>query len=130
MFAGIVDSSGLRFGYTEQLRQYDAGILEVGQWTNPYSLFIPPNATSFRVYAECNAECAGAVRFKIIIFLLISFNLYSYFFFFCLNFVGSLTLTQDGLNFNQMKSFRFYHHVFKQYLGQLLVIRQLCFCLH
>ncbi|XP_078495984.1 DBH-like monooxygenase protein 1 homolog [Ciona intestinalis] len=53
----IVDSSVMRFTYTENLRTFDAGVLEVGHKVDPYRLIIPPNAMSFLAPAECSSNC-------------------------------------------------------------------------
>lgn len=53
--AGLIDSSGLRFYYTHHLRQYDAGILEVGlEYTDKNS--IPPDLLAPLV-GFCPAQC-------------------------------------------------------------------------
>nr|CAB3263919.1 DBH-like monooxygenase protein 1 homolog [Phallusia mammillata] len=54
---GIVDSSGLRFTYTRQLRQYDSGLLDVGMGIAPAEQIIPPGAVSYKSYGECSASC-------------------------------------------------------------------------
>ncbi|XP_076820953.1 DBH-like monooxygenase protein 1 homolog [Clavelina lepadiformis] len=58
--SGIVDSSGLRVFYTSQLRQYDAGVLEVGHLVYPFNHLIPPNADSYLSYGECHKDCLAA----------------------------------------------------------------------
>ncbi|XP_043075759.1 DBH-like monooxygenase protein 2 homolog [Puntigrus tetrazona] len=51
--AGRVDSSGLRFYYTSELRQHDAGVLGTGLAVAlPYA--IPPKAKSFLTYGLCD----------------------------------------------------------------------------
>ena len=60
-FSGIVDSSGLKFVYTSQLRQYDVGILETGRVVFPFSHLIPPNAENFVTYGECPSGCIAPV---------------------------------------------------------------------
>ncbi|XP_074648518.1 DBH-like monooxygenase protein 1 isoform X2 [Tubulanus polymorphus] len=59
MKKGIRDQSGLRFYYTERLRQHDAGVLEVGHtvWWPP--MLIPPKAKEFRVDNYCSGSCTG-----------------------------------------------------------------------
>ena len=59
--AGVVDSSGLRFTYTSQLREYDAGILLTGINVNGILHLIPPNAESFLSYGDCSADCLEKV---------------------------------------------------------------------
>nr|BAG86630.1 tyramine beta-hydroxylase [Dugesia japonica] len=53
---GIIDNSGLRLYYTDELRQYDAGIIELGlEYTEKNS--IPPKQTSFILSGYCLDEC-------------------------------------------------------------------------
>ncbi|RVE55850.1 hypothetical protein OJAV_G00230240 [Oryzias javanicus] len=55
--AGIVDSSGLRLYYTDQLRQHDVGILNTGMLPIlPVQYTIPPNASDFHSYGLCNTS--------------------------------------------------------------------------
>lgn len=61
LFSDVVDSSGLRFIYTSQLRQYDAGILETGVIVNGWQHLIPPNAESYLNYGECTSQCLEQV---------------------------------------------------------------------
>lgn len=62
MSAGRVDSSGLRITYTTTLREYDVGVIEVGNIVSPYEVFIPPNAESFLNVGYCPASCLNAKR--------------------------------------------------------------------
>ncbi|XP_078700100.1 DBH-like monooxygenase protein 1 [Branchiostoma floridae x Branchiostoma belcheri] len=50
--SGVRDSSGLRFYYTPNVRQYDAGILDIGINSAP-TLMIPPHAESFQTAGTC-----------------------------------------------------------------------------
>ncbi|XP_075071629.1 DBH-like monooxygenase protein 2 [Mixophyes fleayi] len=52
---GIVDNSGIRIFYTNELRQYDSAIFMVGIFTFPIH-FIPPGSESFRSYGLCNTH--------------------------------------------------------------------------
>uniref|UniRef100_H2ZA79 Dopamine beta-hydroxylase n=1 Tax=Ciona savignyi TaxID=51511 RepID=H2ZA79_CIOSA len=56
---GRVDHSGIRFYYTEQLRQYDVGILETGVTYSP-NMAVPPHQTSFEWAGICPASCTRA----------------------------------------------------------------------
>ncbi|XP_015758353.1 PREDICTED: DBH-like monooxygenase protein 1 isoform X1 [Acropora digitifera] len=53
---GMIDSSGLRFYYTKQLRKYDAGVLFVGAFVD-YRLTIPPKETNWQINGFCSEEC-------------------------------------------------------------------------
>ncbi|KAK2561145.1 DBH-like monooxygenase protein 1-like protein [Acropora cervicornis] len=53
---GMIDSSGLRFYYTKQLRKYDAGVLHVGAFVD-YRLMIPPKETNWEINGFCSEEC-------------------------------------------------------------------------
>ena len=60
-FSGVVDSSGIRFHVTRQLRQYDAGIMELGlEYTDKYA--IPPMQTLFNLVGYCIPQCTSLVR--------------------------------------------------------------------
>ena len=58
--SGIVDSSGLRFYYTENVRQYDAGIFYTGTYSSPH-LLIPPQQTNWKMKGYCPAVCTEKV---------------------------------------------------------------------
>ncbi|XP_034760459.2 DBH-like monooxygenase protein 2 homolog [Acipenser ruthenus] len=57
---GRVDSSGLVFHYTSELRANDVGILEVGLIVDT-SYVIPPNAKDFKAYGLCNTSTFSQV---------------------------------------------------------------------
>lgn len=57
----IVDSSGIRFIYTPDLRKYDSGFLQVGVAVSGFHHFVPPNAQSFLSRGGCSEECLTAV---------------------------------------------------------------------
>lgn len=52
----IVDSSGYRLYVTDQLRKYDASILEVGSVPD-YRLFIPPGLSNLVMSGHCDPRC-------------------------------------------------------------------------
>jgi len=56
--AGIIDSSGLRFHYTSQLRKYQAAMLTVGL-NVPGSLVIPPYQDNWITEGYCVEECTA-----------------------------------------------------------------------
>ena len=56
---GIIDQSGIRIYYTPELRQYDAGIMEVGLEYNAKNS-IPPKIDAFRISGYCASECTRA----------------------------------------------------------------------
>lgn len=53
---GRTDSSGVKFYYTSNLRQYDAGMLSVGPSTDSF-LVIPPKQESWISVGYCPKEC-------------------------------------------------------------------------
>lgn len=61
--SNIIDSSGIRVFYqggnTEKLRQYDAGIMEIGLEYNPKNS-IPPQSPGFHLHGYCLSECTQA----------------------------------------------------------------------
>ena len=58
----MIDSSGLRFYYTKQVRKYDAGVIMVGADVST-SLIIPPKQTDWEINGYCSAECTKKVCF-------------------------------------------------------------------
>ncbi|KAJ8302699.1 hypothetical protein KUTeg_019095, partial [Tegillarca granosa] len=54
------DNSGLILFYTANLRQFDAGVLTVGQM----DLAIPPNREHFEVTALCDGHCLTTIIFE------------------------------------------------------------------
>ncbi|XP_078372321.1 DBH-like monooxygenase protein 1 homolog [Oculina patagonica] len=53
---GRKDSSGLRFYYTSNLREYDAGIFAVGEAVSSF-MIIPPKQKSWLTVSYCSKEC-------------------------------------------------------------------------
>ncbi|CAL1263625.1 unnamed protein product [Larinioides sclopetarius] len=53
---GVIDSSGIKLTYTPSLREYDAGVMELGlEYTN--KMAIPPHQADFKLTGYCVAEC-------------------------------------------------------------------------
>lgn len=61
LFLGIIDSSGIRFYYTPNLRKYDAGVLTVGSATTSW-LMIPPQQKSWHTTGFCSKYCTEKVK--------------------------------------------------------------------
>lgn len=58
--AGMVDSSGVRLYITPDVREYDAGVIELGlEYTD--KMAIPPNQPDFTLTGYCIAECTAVV---------------------------------------------------------------------
>nr|XP_026695728.1 dopamine beta-hydroxylase-like [Ciona intestinalis] len=57
---GLVDGSGIRFHFTENLRPHDLGIMEVGVIYSA-NMAIPPGQKSFKWSGECPGSCTQAV---------------------------------------------------------------------
>ena len=55
----IIDSSGIRIYYTNQLRKYDAGIMEIGLEYNSKNS-IPPKNEAFNLNGYCLSDCTYA----------------------------------------------------------------------
>ena len=55
-----VDSSGMRFTYTDTLRRYDAAVVGIGVQETSYQL-IPPHEKLFVSTAYCPADCINSV---------------------------------------------------------------------
>ena len=59
-YIGVKDNSGMRFVVTEELRQYDAGIMELGLiYTD--KMAIPPNEIKFPLHGYCLPQCSAVV---------------------------------------------------------------------
>ena len=58
--AGMVDHSGMRFTLTDELRAYDAGILELGL-TYVDTMAIPPGVEEFPLSGSCLGQCTNQV---------------------------------------------------------------------
>ncbi|XP_066264864.1 DBH-like monooxygenase protein 1 homolog isoform X2 [Branchiostoma lanceolatum] len=56
---GVVDHSGIRIHYTPELREYDAGILQVNDNFSPL-MVVPPGVQDYRVEALCEPGCLDA----------------------------------------------------------------------
>lgn len=55
-----MDSSGVRLWYTNHLRQYDAGVMELGlEYTD--KMAIPPGQESFTLTGFCLPQCTAVV---------------------------------------------------------------------
>ena len=56
-----MDSSGIRLWYTQRLRQYGAGVMELGlEYTD--KMAIPPDQDSFALTGFCLPQCTAVVR--------------------------------------------------------------------
>ena len=53
---GRRDSSGVRFHHTSHLREYDAGIMSVGERISKFAI-IPPKQESWLTVGYCPKEC-------------------------------------------------------------------------
>ena len=62
MYAGAVDSSGVRLWYTSTPREHDAGALVVGHFVSPQQI-IPPNVQNFTTTAIVPEDCTRAVSY-------------------------------------------------------------------
>ena len=58
LVSGIVDDSGVRWYYTDQVRMHDLAILNIGHLVNN-QILIPPKTKSFLVPAICPSECTS-----------------------------------------------------------------------
>ena len=57
---GLIDSSGLRFHYTRQLRKYESGVLLVGADVNR-AMLIPPKQRDWKINSFCSSDCTQKV---------------------------------------------------------------------
>ena len=61
MFVGIVDSSGFRFHYTEDVRKYDASVLVTGAGVTR-DMAIPPGQSNWNTNGYCSGACTKEVN--------------------------------------------------------------------
>ena len=73
---GIVDSSGVRFFYTDQPPDQKAEILVVGHNVVGH-MIIPPRVEKYTIYGYCSQRCTNAVS-NYILCSLKSVNLHTY----------------------------------------------------
>nr|XP_039269063.1 DBH-like monooxygenase protein 1 homolog [Styela clava]XP_039269064.1 DBH-like monooxygenase protein 1 homolog [Styela clava] len=59
ILSGVRDSSGIRFTYTSTLRQYEIGIIQVGNMVNGLQHLIPPGVESFLSIGHCTDSCVA-----------------------------------------------------------------------
>ena len=57
-----MDSSGLRFWYTDQARVYDTGVIYAG-WEVTYHMMIPPEQKQWKATGYCVGACTKKVSF-------------------------------------------------------------------
>ena len=69
---GFVDSSGLRFYYSEP-RKYDSSVLEVAIRPLPKDLIIPPKQSSWLSSGYCSKRCTKLVRILCLVKLSVMF---------------------------------------------------------
>jgi len=58
--SGVIDQSGIRFYYVNNLRKYDVGVLEVGMTYTP-DMAIPPRQSQFLWKGRCPSSCTKKV---------------------------------------------------------------------
>jgi len=56
------DNSGIRVHFTEELRQYDGGVMTVGIAVTPLHL-IPPQQAQYATAGYCTDECTSKVSY-------------------------------------------------------------------
>eukprot|EP00479_Gromia_sphaerica_P008110 TRINITY_DN295_c0_g1_i3.p1 TRINITY_DN295_c0_g1~~TRINITY_DN295_c0_g1_i3.p1 ORF type:complete len:383 (+),score=68.76 TRINITY_DN295_c0_g1_i3:191-1339(+) len=55
--AGVLDTNGLRYYYTSELRENDVGVLLIGSGASPQAIVLPPQLPSIYVTSECPEKC-------------------------------------------------------------------------
>ena len=58
----IVDDSGIKLYFTEELREHDIGLLILGTPGNPLDIHIPPNTNRIEVTSICYPECTDVKK--------------------------------------------------------------------
>ena len=66
VYTGIIDSSGIRFYFTAEPPQQNAGIITVGQ---PFMghMIVPPHVERYTVAGHCQQKCTNAVSTLILL---------------------------------------------------------------
>ena len=64
MNADVFDNSGIRFFYTTQQPEKEAGILAIGSAINQ-AMIIPPRTENFTINGICSTDCTNAVRLNL-----------------------------------------------------------------
>eukprot|EP01083_Nonionella_stella_P211491 764637_1 len=59
LLSNIIDSSGLKVSYTNNLRQYDAGMLWIGAVARPLAQIIPPHINNDTYISYIPSECTA-----------------------------------------------------------------------
>ncbi len=57
---GVHDSSGMEFFYTSSPREFDAGILYLGDQVGINEV-VPPNAVDYQIFGWCPSDCTDKV---------------------------------------------------------------------
>ena len=60
MHQDLVDTSGIRIFYTDQLREHDTGMILIGTEVN-FLHMIPPLQPNFQTLGRCTSECTSKV---------------------------------------------------------------------
>ena len=58
----FIDNSGMKFFYTDQVREHDSGMFFIGVDPSPFTL-IPPYQENFGSLGRCTAGCTEGVKF-------------------------------------------------------------------
>ena len=66
IYTGIMDSSGMRFFYTDQPPQHNAGIITLGQ---PFlgHMIVPPNVAEYTITGHCIGRCTNTVSTQLVV---------------------------------------------------------------
>eukprot|EP01112_Ceratiomyxa_fruticulosa_P014193 TRINITY_DN4047_c0_g1_i1.p1 TRINITY_DN4047_c0_g1~~TRINITY_DN4047_c0_g1_i1.p1 ORF type:complete len:590 (-),score=110.31 TRINITY_DN4047_c0_g1_i1:96-1865(-) len=67
LLPGLVDYSGIKLHWTQQLRQYDAGVLILGDYTL-HLPDVPPRTKAFEAETSCPSECTSQWKNDINVF--------------------------------------------------------------
>ena len=63
--AGLIDSSGVRYFYTDEPPEMRAGILPIGHHITGH-MIIPPGVERYTVTSYCPLNCTNAVSYEVL----------------------------------------------------------------
>lgn len=63
LYIGVVDSSGMRYFYTTEEPEIQAGAISFGHVVTPY-MVVPPRTRNFTIAGICSFECTKSVCYN------------------------------------------------------------------
>ena len=79
-FAGRVDSSGVRFYFSKNLRKNELGVVVINSFQRPLSSVLPPQSDNLTLTSICYPECTDVIRKNLFFIYLLLQLTFRYFF--------------------------------------------------